>query len=238
MTKPKAFRVALSGAFQTGDGEPVFAMFDLAPLTGDPDIEFSYVPGVDGRMTGESLDDFDALVLLLERFDAEATLAAVQGHRATSIYLVPTMMQRIWKLPADVRSSYDVSSLEIAYHLGEPCPRWLKRAWIDWLGPEVLWELYAGTESQARTVISGTEWLDHEGSVGRVVKGSITIRDSEGKVVPPGEWPLVSRVDTRSVPTEKAAPTWNRVAPSTGSSAPTMVFTPGLCFSTRSRSMM
>ena len=72
MTKPKAFRVALSGTFQTGDGEPVFPMFDLAPLTGDPDIEFSYVPGVDGRMTGESLDDFDALVLLLERFDADS----------------------------------------------------------------------------------------------------------------------------------------------------------------------
>ena len=126
-------------------------------------------------------------LVLLERFDAEATLAAVQEHRATSIYLVPTMMQRIWKLPVDVRSSYDVSSLEIAYHLGEPCPRWLKRAWIDWLGPEVLWELYAGTESQARTVISGTDWLDHEGSVGRAVKGSITIRDSEGTVLPPGE---------------------------------------------------
>ena len=72
MTKPRAFRVALSGTFQTGDGEPVFPMFDLAPLTGDPDIEFSYVPGVDGRMTGESLDDFDALVLLLERFDADS----------------------------------------------------------------------------------------------------------------------------------------------------------------------
>ena len=72
MTKPKAFRVALSGTFQTGDGELVFPMFDLAPLAGDPDIEFAYVPGVDGRMTGESLEDFDALVLLLEKFDADS----------------------------------------------------------------------------------------------------------------------------------------------------------------------
>ena len=64
MTRSKAFRVALSGTFQTGDGEPVFPMFDLAPLAGDPDIEFAYVPGVKGRMTGESLDDFDALVIV------------------------------------------------------------------------------------------------------------------------------------------------------------------------------
>lgn len=72
MIKPKVFRVALSGTFQTDDGEPVFPMFDLAPLVGDPDIEFAYVPGVDGRMTGESLEDFDALVLLLEKFDADS----------------------------------------------------------------------------------------------------------------------------------------------------------------------
>ena len=41
MIKPKVFRVALSGTFQTDDGEPVFPMFDLAPLVGDPDIEFA-----------------------------------------------------------------------------------------------------------------------------------------------------------------------------------------------------
>ncbi|MDP6393219.1 MAG: NAD(P)-dependent oxidoreductase [Arenicellales bacterium] len=70
MSTSAPFRVALSGAFQTGAGEPVFPMFDLGPLGDDPNVEFCYVPGVDGRMTGESLEDFDALVLLLETFDA------------------------------------------------------------------------------------------------------------------------------------------------------------------------
>ncbi len=125
-------------------------------------------------------------LILLERFDAEATLAAVALHRATSIYLVPTMMQRIWKLPQYVRDQYDLSTLKTAFHLGEPCPRWLKEAWLDWLGPDVLWELYAGTESQARTVISGHDWLTHPGSVGRAVKGSISIRDEAGDAVGPG----------------------------------------------------
>ena len=46
-------------------------------------------------------------------------------------------------------------------HLAEPCPRWFKQAWIDWLGPDVIWELYAGTEGQAITVLDGHDWLTH-----------------------------------------------------------------------------
>ena len=69
MNKTQSFRVALSGAFQNDDGTAVFPMFDLSPLENDTEVEFEYVDGVDGRMTAESLEDFDALVLLLEKFD-------------------------------------------------------------------------------------------------------------------------------------------------------------------------
>ncbi|MEI9987315.1 MAG: hypothetical protein WDN69_31675 [Aliidongia sp.] len=54
------------------------------------------------------------------------------------------------------------------WHLAAPCPPWLKQEWIDWLGGDAIWELYAGTEAQASTVISGTEWLAPPRSVGRV----------------------------------------------------------------------
>jgi bile acid-coenzyme A ligase len=101
--------------------------------------------------------------------------------------VVPTMMQRIWRLPEHVRSAYDVSSLEMILHLGAPCPPWLKRAWIDWLGPERVVELYAGTESQGVTVIDGHEWLQKPGSVGRPVLGSrFRVLDGDGRDVPPG----------------------------------------------------
>src|SRR3954453_9530193 len=75
-------------------------------------------------------------VVVLPRFDAEATLAAVERYRADIIYLVPTMMKRIWRLPEETRDGYDLSSLKIVWHLAEPCPEWLKVVWIDWLGPE------------------------------------------------------------------------------------------------------
>ena len=126
------------------------------------------------------------VVVLLPRFDAEATIAAVAEHRAEALYLVPTMMQRIWKLPDDVKFSYDLTCLERAFHLAEPCPAWLKEAWIDWIGPEAVWELYGGTEGQSATVLDGVEWLERRGSVGRPSSGEMKILDEAGDPVAPG----------------------------------------------------
>jgi bile acid-coenzyme A ligase len=126
-------------------------------------------------------------VVLLPRFDAEATLAALADHRADVVYLVPTMMRRIWALPDEVRTAYDLSALRVVWHLAEPCPPWLKQAWIDWLGPERIYELYAGTEGQLRTVITGTEWLEHRGSVGRPSGGQVQICDPDGHPLPAGQ---------------------------------------------------
>ena len=126
-------------------------------------------------------------IVLFDRFDPARTLAAIEEHQADSTYMVPTMMRRIWKLPEEVRASYDLSSLKVLWHLAEPCPVWLKHAWIDWLGPEKIMELYGGTEGQASTVISGTEWLEHEGSVGKLLGGEAKVCDADGNELPPGE---------------------------------------------------
>ncbi|GAA5157654.1 AMP-binding protein [Pseudonocardia eucalypti] len=126
-------------------------------------------------------------VVLTPRFDPAETLRLIAEHRATFVYLVPTMMQRIWRLPAEVRDAADVSSVRTMYHMAAPCPAWLKHAWIDWLGPEKVMELYAGTELQAVTVIDGVEWLAHPGSVGRPVLGEIECRDPDGRPCRPGE---------------------------------------------------
>ncbi len=114
-----------------------------------------------------------ARLILMKKFDAEGVLCEIANHKATWVYLVPTMMGRIWRLPEEVRTKYDVSSLRTVWHLAAPCPAWLKEEWINWLGSEVIWELYGGTEGLASTVLSGTEWLAHRGSVGRVGLGGI-----------------------------------------------------------------
>jgi len=140
-------------------------------------------------------------VSLLRKFDAEATLAAIQQHEGTVLYMVPTMMKRIWRLPEDVRESFDLSSLRVVWHLAEPCPEWLKQVWIDWLGAERIYELYAGTEAQTATVITGVEWLAHRGSVGRAQPGTVMITDDDGNPLPAGEMGEVWLRSVRDTPT-------------------------------------
>jgi bile acid-coenzyme A ligase len=126
-------------------------------------------------------------VVLMRRFDAVRTLQLVHQHRPSVLLLVPTMMARIWKLPQVERARYDVGSLRFAYHMGSHCPPWLKQAWIDWLGPQRILELYGGTEMQALTIIAGDEWLKHPGSVGRCLIGQMRVLSDNGKELGPGE---------------------------------------------------
>lgn len=129
-----------------------------------------------------------ATVAVTTRFDAEQTLAILDKLKIDTVYMVPTMMRRIWALPETVRNRYDLSSLKTLWHLAAPCPPWLKQAFIDWLGAEVIWELYGGTEGQGSTTIQGTDWLTHKGSVGKPVETcEMKIVDEDGNTLPPGE---------------------------------------------------
>jgi bile acid-coenzyme A ligase len=99
--------------------------------------------------------------------------------------LVPTMMHRMWRLGPEVRSRYDLSALVRILHMAAPCPVWLKEAFIEWLGPERVHELYAGTEAQGATYINGTDWLQHKGSVGKPMNCEVLILDEHGAELPP-----------------------------------------------------
>jgi len=61
-------------------------------------------------------------------------------------------------------------------------------AWIDWLGPDVMNEVYGPSERIGGTAIGGRAWLEHRGSVGRPVGGArIKIVDEAGRQLPTGE---------------------------------------------------
>src|SRR5262245_42115391 len=126
-------------------------------------------------------------VIVMPRFDAITALALLAQHRVDWMYAVPTMMHRISRLPEAERARFDVSSLQVVFHMAAPCPAWLKQAWIDWLGGERILELYGGTEAQAITFITGDEWVGHRGSVGRVLLGEMVVLDASGHELPPGE---------------------------------------------------
>jgi bile acid-coenzyme A ligase len=128
-----------------------------------------------------------AHVVVTPRFDPEGTLQEIKRRKTTWLYLVPTMMNRMWHLPAEVRERYDVSSVKVLWHMAAPCPAWLKEGFIRWFSGGEVMELYAGTESQAVTIITGSEWLTHRGSVGRVTMGEMKVFGDDGRELPPGQ---------------------------------------------------
>jgi bile acid-coenzyme A ligase len=126
-------------------------------------------------------------VVDMGKFDAIEALRLIEQYRIGYAYMVPTMMHRIWRLPAEERERFDLSSLKTLIHMAAPCPAWLKQAFIEWLGPDIIWESYGGTENIGSTTIRGDAWLTHRGSVGKATRGSLMILGKEGEQLPTGE---------------------------------------------------
>ncbi|GAA2152385.1 acyl-CoA synthetase [Actinomadura napierensis] len=126
-----------------------------------------------------------ATVVVMEKFDAEQALAAVERYGVTHSQWVPTMFIRMLKLPDEVRAKYDLSSLACAVHAAAPCPVPVKERMIDWWGP-ILHEYYAGTEGNCFVYTNSDDWLAHKGTVGRPILGEVHVLDEDGAEQPPG----------------------------------------------------
>ncbi|MGW6332914.1 AMP-binding protein [Nocardia rhamnosiphila] len=124
--------------------------------------------------------------VIMDKFDAATYLELAEKYAVTHSQVVPTMMSRMMRLPDDVRERFDVSSLRYFIHSAAPCPRELKQQVIDWLGP-VVYEYYAGTESNGVVFCDSAEWLAHPGTVGRPIGCEIHICDDDGDIVATGE---------------------------------------------------
>lgn len=129
-------------------------------------------------------------VVVMDHFDAAAALELIDLHRVTHSQWVPTMFVRMLGLPDVQRFAFDLSSHVAAVHAAAPCPIEVKRQMIDWWGP-ILLEYYGGTEGAGMTFINSADWLEHPGSVGRDLRGSVRIIGDDGEEVPRGEVGLI-----------------------------------------------
>src|SRR5262249_43012560 len=166
--RPKGVRRALTG--EDPDVVPmagvgVFGLFGLAPF--DDHVHLCCSP-----LYHTAVLNFATIsvqlghpAVLMDRFDAESMLALIEAHRVTHTHMVPTHFRRLLALPEETRAKYDVSSLRNAIHGAAPCPQEVKRRMLDWWGP-VVTEYYAASEGGG-TLITGAEWLQRPGSVGR-----------------------------------------------------------------------
>ena len=127
----------------------------------------------------------DAL-FVLEKFHAAQAVDAIERHRLTTFTATPTMLQRIADVPGiDDR---DLSSLEWIMQGAAPMPPSLVHRWAGLIGAEKIIMAYGGTEGLGITVLDGTEWMAHQGSVGRGYRDAeLRILDDDGNDLPPGE---------------------------------------------------
>lgn len=127
-----------------------------------------------------------ATLVLMDRFNADRVVTAIEDHKIEVAYFAPIMMDRISKLP-DV-SNRDFSSIKDIIHTAAPCPPWLKQFWIELVGGEAVKEVFGATELVGLTFIRGDEWLEHRGSVGRPLPFCVMkILDPTGTEAPTGE---------------------------------------------------
>jgi len=140
-----------------------------------------------GPLSGARLLAAGVSSVILGRFDAEKTLAAIEKYKVGNSVMVPTHFVRLLALPEDVKQQYDLSSLISIAHTGAKCPVDVKKAMIEWWGP-VFMDAYGASEVGTTCAISSEEWLENPGSVGKSLPPfTALILDDDGNELPAGQ---------------------------------------------------
>ncbi|SDY82505.1 fatty-acyl-CoA synthase [Amycolatopsis xylanica] len=122
-------------------------------------------------------------VVMRRKFNPEETLRGIAEHRCTSLVLVPTMLQRIVDLPAEVLARYDTSSLRIVFVAGSALSPDLGNRTTAAFG-DVIHNLYGSTEVAVVTVATPEDWRKAPGTVGRAPVGcKVALFDKDNKPV-------------------------------------------------------
>ncbi|MGY6550502.1 MAG: acyl-CoA synthetase [Erythrobacter sp.] len=119
-------------------------------------------------------------VVMMEKFDPEEALKAIETYRVTDSQWVPTHFVRFLKLDPAVRTKYDLSSHSRALHAAAPCPVPIKQEMIAWWGP-IVNEYYAGSEMIGMTLVKSEHWLAKPGTVGVAVHGKVHVCGPDGE---------------------------------------------------------
>jgi acyl-CoA synthetase (AMP-forming)/AMP-acid ligase II len=185
--RPKGVKAQLTGA-PLGTAEAMTTLVALVFGANERSVYLSPAPLYHAAPLAFCMNflRIGSTIVVMEHFDAAEALALIERHGVTHSQWVPTMFNRMLKLPEEVRTGHDLSSLTFAVHAAAPCPVPVKEQMIEWWGP-IIHEYYAGTEGNGFCYCNSEEWLAHKGTVGRALTAPVHILDEEGNEVPVGE---------------------------------------------------
>ena len=137
-----------------------------------------FTASLDGLLDGST-------VVLLPTFAPDLLVEAIRDRRIGWVQLTPAHMRGVVQLAEPEPA--DLASLHGVLHTAAACDIATKRAWLDLVGPERLWESYGSTEEIGVTLARGDEWLARPGTVGKGFLTQIRILDAAGRRLPAGE---------------------------------------------------
>ena len=133
-----------------------------------------------GLFTFLACIQFGAPVVLLERFDPDVLLDAIERHRCTWLPAVPAMFAALRERQR--ACGWDVHSLRICLSSGDVCPPQLQEQFSALFGTRL--RSFWGATEAAGSLTYGLE----SGPVSRIVKGAeVRLIDDSGAPVPKGE---------------------------------------------------
>jgi fatty-acyl-CoA synthase len=126
-------------------------------------------------------------LVLRRKFDAEATLQALDDHGASALIVVPVMLQRMLELGEKRIARHDLGALRVIAASGSALPGELATRVMDVFG-DVLYNLYGSTEVAWATVAGPQDLRAAPGTAGRPVRGTVVrLYDAAGREAAPGE---------------------------------------------------
>jgi long-chain acyl-CoA synthetase len=114
------------------------------------------------------------------RFDPETMTRAIVENRPTTMFCVPTHLQRLFAHWDEVGVP-DLSSFRLVAHAGAACPPPVKERMTEIFPPGATWEFYGSTEGQF-TACRSEEWRTRPGTVGRARPGRRLSVDPDGSI--------------------------------------------------------
>ncbi|MFF0490011.1 AMP-binding protein [Nocardia sp. NPDC004068] len=127
-----------------------------------------------------------ATVVLPREFDARECLRLIAENRASTLVVVPTMVQRILDLPLAVRARYDTSSLRVVASCGAPLAGATVLRFMDTFG-DVLYNVYGSTEVSWATVATPEDLRVSPTTAGRPPLGTkVAVLGPDRRPVPVG----------------------------------------------------
>jgi acyl-CoA synthetase (AMP-forming)/AMP-acid ligase II len=128
-----------------------------------------------------------ATVVLRERADPETVLEAVSSARCTGLIAVPVILDRILRLPPEVRERYDTLLLRVVAVSGSALAPDVVRRFQGVFG-DVLYNLYGSTEISWATIADPADLRLTPGTAGRPPLGTrLRIVTEDGRPAPRGE---------------------------------------------------